>query len=207
MSTELSVFNNALVDLGQRELVSLEDPVESRRILRRIWEGSLINGCLEAGVWNFAIRTIKAEDDPPAPTFGFQYRIQKPSDWVRTVKFSTEDNFNTPLNEYVDEGGYWYCNFDVVYIQYISNHPSYGGNMAIWPESFTRYVELALALRAAPRILGPQATSAIRDLENKMSVALKNAKSKDAQNQPPEFPPLGSWARSRSQGSSNTKDG
>lgn len=206
MATELSIFNNALVELGQRELTSLEDPVEHRRVLKRIWDASFINGCLEAGVWNFAIRTVKAEDDPPAPVFGFEYRIQKPSDWVRTVKFSAYDTFNPPLNEFVDEGGYWYVNFDEIYVQYISNHPSYGGNMAIWPESFTRYVELALALRGAPRILGAQATQPIQKLEMKMSLALKNAKSKDAQNQPPEFPPMGSWARSRSQGSSNSKN-
>jgi hypothetical protein len=196
MATELGIFNNALVALGQRELVSLDDPVETRRVLRRIWENSFVNGCLEAGAWNFALRSVAITDDPPEPSFGFQYRFEKPSDWVRTLKFSAEDTFQTPLNDYTDEGGYWYANFPTVYVQYISSHPTFGGNMAIWPESFTKYVSLALAVEAAPRILGTQAPG-INKLEVKTAMALKNAKAKDAQNQPVEFPPLGSWARSR----------
>lgn len=206
MATELSIFNGALVALGQRELVSVDDPVEFRRVLQRLWDTDFAKDCLEAGDWNFAMRSVEVTQDPPVPAFGFEYRFQKPSDWVRTFKLSAEDTFKTPLNEYTDEGGYWYANFNPIYVQYVSSHPSYGGNLAIWPESFTRYVEFALAVRAAPRILGPQATQAITKLESKMSVTLKNAKSKDAQNQPPEFPPLGSWARSRSQGSSNSKN-
>lgn len=206
MATRLGLYNAALALLGQRELASLSEPTEQRRVLDRLWDAGLVNRCLEQGAWNFAMRSVKSTDDPPAPAFGYDYRHAKPSDWVRTLRISANPEFLPLLNQYSDEGAYWYANYDELYIQYVSFHPSYGGNMAAWPESFTSYVELYLAVRAAPRILvAAEAQAVLRNLHPLADRALKNAKSKDAQNQPPESPPIGSWARARSR-EVNTKD-
>lgn len=204
MATTLGIFNGALAALGQRELSGLTEPSEARRVLQRLWDDNFANRCLETGWWNFAMRTIQATDDPPAPAFGYSFRVAKPTDWLKTHKISTEPTFVPLLDDYSDEGGYWYVNFDTIYVQYTSSHPSYGGNMAAWPESFSEYVKLALAAEAAPRLMTKQdAAAALRGgdgLMKRVDQALRNAKSKDATNQPPEFPPRGSWVRSRSDG-------
>ena len=202
MATKLTIFNGALAALGKRALVALTDPVEERRVLESLWDNDFINGCLEMGEWNFAIRSVKMTDDPPVPSFGYEYRFAKPSDWRRTVKVSTNEMFNPQLDQYSDEGGYLYANVDELYLQYVSSHPSYGGAMGLWPRTFSEYVELNLAMRAAPRLLTPDEKQAKMagefGLVSMTAKALANAKSKDASNQPPEFFPLGSWARSRS---------
>lgn len=201
MATRLGIYNAALAELGARELVSLHDPVESRRVLDRLWNDNLPKKCLEQGVWNFAIKTVKATDDPPAPAFGYLYRVKKPSDWVKTVKISSQPTFVPLLDHFTDEGSYWYVDYDEIYIQFVSSHPTYGGNLDIWPESFTTYVALRLAVSAAPRLLtSPEAKSVLNGdsgLVARAHDALRDAKSKDATNQPPEFPPLGTWVQSR----------
>ena len=202
MATKLTIFNGALAALGKRSLVALTDPVEERRVLESLWDNDFINGCLEMGEWNFAIRSVTSAEDPPAPAFGYEHRHAKPADWRRTVRISANESFNPPLDEYSDEGGYWYVNHETIYVQFVSSHPSYGGNMAQWPRTFSEYVELNLAMRAAPRLLTNEEKQAKMageyGLVSMTNKALANAKSKDAANQPPEFPPMGSWARSRS---------
>lgn len=201
MATKLGIFNGALAALGQRELQSLTDPTEPRRVLERLWDNGFVDGLLEQGEWNFAVRTVKSTQDPPPPAFGFQFRHAKPGDWRRTVKISDQPTFKPQLDNYSDEGNYLYCNAEELYLQYISNHPSYGGNMAAWPKTFARYAELELAIQAAPRVLPAQESEAKlkgpQGLLERTQQALRNAKSKDASNQPPEFPPMGTWARSR----------
>ena len=208
MATKLGIFNSALAELGQRELVSLTDAIESRRVLSRLWDAGLVRYCLEQGAWNFAVRAVKSTDDPPAPAVGFLYRHAKPSDWIRTVRISAYPTFIPRLDVYRDEGQYWYADYDELYIEYISSHPSYGGNMDVWPESFTRYVVLYLAAQAASRLLVfPEAQRLLRGMDGlamRVVGALRSAKSRDASNQPTEFSPLSSWARSRQNQSWNT---
>jgi len=202
MATKLGIYNAALAELGQRELISLTDSVEQRRVLDRLWDAGFADRCLEQGEWNFSVRTVKSTDDPPAPSFGYSYRHAKPSDWVRTLKMSTTETFDPLLNDYSDEGVHWYVNYDTLYIQYISSHPSYGGNLDLWPESFTRYAALHLATLAAPRLLPLRDSQAVlrgpQGLLQREILSLRNARSKDASNQAPVFPPYGTWAKSRS---------
>lgn len=201
MATVLGIFNSALYELGVRELASLTEPVESRRVLERLWDAGLPEQCLEQGAWNFAIRSVKSTEDNAPPAFGFDYRHTKPADWLRTVKISANEGFKPPLDHYSDEGGSWYSNHATMYIQYVSSHPSFGGNMARWPESFTRYVVLKLASLAAPRLKTLSESTSLLNGElglwRRTDHSLKDAKSQDAINQPPEFPPVGTWVRSR----------
>lgn len=201
MATILSIYNAALAELGQRDLQSVTEQSQARWVLDALWDAGLVKQCLEQGIWNFALRTVKATNDPTSPSFGYAYRFSKPSDWVRTKQISSSDKFDPPLNDYADEGSYWYANVTPLYIQFVSNHPSYGANLSRWPESFIRAVTMHLAMLAAPRLLPhAQATEILRGQQGlivRSRGAMKDAESKDASNQPPEFTPLGSWARSR----------
>jgi len=201
MASILSLYNGALAELGQRELQSLTEPVQTRWVLDNLWNSGFIKRVLEQGIWNFALRTVQMTSEPVGPAFGYEYRFQKPTDWVRTHKISTSEKFAAPLNAYADEGGYWYADVDPLYIQFVSNHPSYGANLSAWPESFTRAVTLHLALLAAPRILPQaQALALLRGPQGLIARSrgeMKDAESKDASNQPVEHSPMSSWARSR----------
>lgn len=196
MATKLSVFNGAMRLLGERKLLTLTDDRKPRRVLDGIWDDGFVRYVLQQGQWKFAKRTIQANYDPAIePDFGYQYAIEKPSDWLRTVAIATDEYFRAPLLRYSDEKGYWFCDYTTIYAQIISDDEEYGGNLSLWPETFTQWAESYMAVRAEPGISGNETKLASLKRESKQ--LLTDARSKDAMDGAPGFAPAGSWVRSR----------
>lgn len=203
MADKLQVYNGALLHLGAKTLATLTEERKSRRVLDAIWASGAVRYCLEQGYWNFATRTIKIEATPSLePDFGYRYAFTKPTDFVQLVSISLDEYFTAPLNNFTDEDQYWFADYDVLYISYISDDASYGASLGDWTETFTRFIELYLAYRAAPQITHD--SSIIKYIENKMKLAMLSAKNKDAVNQGAKQTPLGKLARARLGGRCNT---
>src|SRR3990167_4602971 len=146
MTTKLLLYNEALVHLGQRRLLSLNDRLDARRALDDVWD-STIAYCLEQGFWNFAIRSALIDASTSVtPSFGYTYAAAKPSDWIRTFEVSVTGRLDQPLLQFNDESGYWYCDYDPIYVRYISNDTAYGFDLSQWPKSYTNYVAHRLAV-------------------------------------------------------------
>lgn len=198
MSTpdQLSLYNGACRELGERKLASLTEDRPVRHRLDLLWADGVRDECLSAGLWNFAMRTVQADsDDDIDIDFGLQYGFEKPADWVRTAAVCSDEYFTTPLLHYADEAGFWYADIDPIYVKYISNDSSYGLDYSKWTGRFTRYVECHMAALNAR--LHTQDEEKAERLEKRMKRLLKEAKSLDAMNEAAAFPPQGSWARSR----------
>lgn len=196
MADKLQVYNGALLHLGAKTLATLTEERKSRRILDTIWAAGALRYCLEQGYWNFATRTIKIEATPSLePDFGYKYAFTKPLDFVQLTSMSLDEYFNVPFNNFTDEEQYWFADYDVLYVSYVSDDLSYGASLGNWTESFTRFVELYLAYRAAPQITHDN--TIVRDVEDKMKRAMISAKTKDAVNQGAKQTPLGQLARAR----------
>ena len=117
MADKLLLFNNALLLCGERTIGSLTEARESRRLLDAVYDGGANKTCLEAGLWNFATRSLKIEFDPSIdPDFGFQRAFEKPSDWCRTGTVSVDEYFGIPLKgfQFSDEGGFWFADIDTL---------------------------------------------------------------------------------------------
>lgn len=196
MATQLSLYNEALLVLGERKLASLDEDREPRRVLDTVWDHNALNYVLEQGQWNFAIRSAKLEYNPSMEqAYGYRYAFEKPSDYVRLTALCSDEYFNTPLTGYATEAGFWFAELDEIYIKYVSNDTSFGKDFSIWPETFTRYVAHYLAFRAVKRLTQSQADK--DDIEKDMKKVLLDAQSKDALDQPTEFLPTGRWVKSR----------
>jgi len=196
---QLSLYNLALtVYLGERRLASLTENREPRRALDDVWTGGggAVKACLEQGHWKFAQRTSKIDYTASiAPTFGYRYGFTIPSDQVRVSKMCSDEYLNEPLLHYADEAGVWYSDIQTIYVSYVSSHASFGGDMSLWPESFTNFVACYLAQRIATRITGTETKE--EKLTKKCQTLLVDARSKDAMQGPTQFTPSGSWVRAR----------
>ena len=206
MTDQLKLYNAALIEIGERELADLNDTAEARHVLDRVWDsGTLVEYLLLQGQWNFATRTSELTFNPSiGPGFGYQYAFNKPDDWVKTSALSSEGHFNSPLNKYADEAGYWFCDHQNIYVRYVSSDSQYGKDFSLWTPSFTRWVEVYLASRICER-LTQNATKAksLKDAADPESIRptlLLAAKSNDAMDEPTKFPPRGGWTRSRTDG-------
>lgn len=195
--TKLMAYNSALRILGEGALASLTEAREPRRLLDAVWDEGAIDYCLQKGQWQFATRTVEQDyTSSIEPAFGFTRAFQKPDDYLRTTSIASDEYFKNILSDtFADEAGYWYSDLDTLYIKYISNDNLYGNNMALWPQTFFKYLTAYLAYEIAPAI----ANSKVKqdDIKKKMDAALKDAESKDAINRPTNFLPRGNWASAR----------
>lgn len=198
---KLERYNGALLILGERKLASLTEAREPRRALDDAWDQA-VSYCLEQGYWKFAMRAVQIDSSASVvPTFGYQYAFPKPADFVRMYRQSIDERLDTPLLDIVDEPDYWYANCDPLYVKYVSNDTAYGMDQSIWPGTFCEYIDTRLALKTCKRITGKDPTADLIGAEKKARV---DARGKDAMNEPPGFPPSGTWVRSRRTGMSNS---
>jgi hypothetical protein len=208
-ATKLSLYNGALRVLRERKLASLSENREPRRLLDDAWGDGSTNGvvryCLEMGQWTFATRTVEIDYSPSVtPSFGYDYAFDQPDDLVRTIGVFCDDDCSTPLLQYADERRYWYAYHQTMYVKYVSNHASYGADLSLWPENFSKIVEARLALEIAGNLT--QGTDKVTLADRNWKEAKKEARSFDAMNKPTAFFPEGGWSQSR-RGRSRRNDG
>lgn len=197
---QLSLYNGALRVIGERRLANLAENVESRHELDDLWDDDVVGDCLEKGAWNFATRTQQLDASPSVePSFGYRYAFEKPEDWVRTVAISADPYFNTPLTQVVDEDGFWFSNYQTIYVRFVSDDEAYGRDLSKWPRSFTKFVQAHMGASVALRLSKGETIldRATKEAEKRLSDALM----RDAVNTPTAFPPPGSWVQARMGGS------
>ena len=197
MTDKLSIYNGALVILGERPLATETENRPPRYMLDEIWDNDMIDRCLQMGQWNFAARSVQLDaSSTVTPTFGYQFAFEKPAtDFKRTMMVCYDEYFVRPITRYSDEGQYLYCDTEIIYVKYVSNDIQYGGDFSLWPPNFTEFVEYYLAFKVAPRVAGMDMQE--RTMEAKFERALLKAKSTDAMESPAKFAPTGGWTRSR----------
>lgn len=196
MATQLGLYNGALVEIGAARLATLADATKARYELDAVY-ADVVSDCLEAGQWGFALRSVSLDADTGiTPEFGFRYVFAKPDDWVRTVQISGDELFAIPLNPYDDNVGFFSATVTPVYLQYVSDGVDYGLDIANWPRSFARFVEVALAERVVTAISQNQGD---KDRLQRLTLpkAKRDALNKDAMNRPTKFAPQGAWNNAR----------
>jgi hypothetical protein len=197
--TQIQLYNGALFRAGVRRIANLSVNEESRLIMDDIWNEGVVQHCLEQGQWRFALRTVQIDkDDAFTPSFGYQYRFDKPDDFVRLTELCTDEHFKCPLLLMQDEGSHWLADITPIYVRYVSNGASYGLNYGLWPDSFAEYVKWRMAWLAIPRL--KDSTTDKQEAERSLKNARDDALSKDAMKEPTKFPPPGAWVSSRLQG-------
>lgn len=205
MTTRLELYNDALLLCGETILSALTESREPRRLLDHVWDSDGVKACLEAGQWRFAMRAAQLDYDPDiTPEFGYQRAFAKPSDWCATSAVCSDEYFKEPLLEYNDENMYWFADLDTIYVRYVSNDTSYGGDLSLWPTRFKDYVAAHFAEKIVFKLTGDAARmdGMVRLTEKRK----REAKNHDAMSDSTKFPSRGAWVRAR-QGRRNRDNG
>lgn len=196
---KLSLYNDALRQLGSRRLASLSEEQEGRFVLDDLWLDQ-VRYCLEQGLWRFAMRTQKIEATIDV-AFGPQFGFEQPGDLVRLFKISTSETLDPPLLGYLDEDGKWFADVDTLFVRYVSS----AIDPSKWPATFAEYVGLRLAKKACMALSSSE--SKLQSLDALEKRARIDARSKDAMREGAQFLPTGSWARARLGSSFNRENG
>lgn len=199
MTTKLALYNQALLEIGERRLTGLTEARPPRYALDEVYDPALAFA-LEQGLWNFGIRSQELTYSASVtPAFGYTYAFEKPSDLVRLSMLTSDESQTSGVEDFSDEAGYWFANIDTMYTSYVSDNASYGMDLARWPATFERYVVLLLA----SRICDPETASGtkLERIEQKMKRALLDARSKDAMAGSNRYNDKSRWLRARNSGS------
>lgn len=214
MTTRLQLYKDALRLCGAASISALTDEVESRRLLDEVWDGGGVRKVLERGSWQFAVRTQMLDFDPSvSPSFGYTRAFVKSSDWVTTTAICTDEFLRAPLLQYIDEVGYLYADEEVLYVQFVSDDPAFGGDLSTWTGTFNDYAIAYFASQIIHRLtsdkerlamlLGPDLSGEKRGM---LAERLRTARAKDAMQDPTKFLPEGSWVRARRGGGHGGRD-
>lgn len=206
MTTKLAVYNGALQHLDTEALASLSEEGKKRRALDTAYDG-IVEWCLEQGNWNFATRSAEVEASPSLDTtFGYAYVFEKPDDWIRTAALTHDEYGRSPVLDYEDRTDYWLADVTPIYTWWVSNDADYGLDLGRWPETFTTFVEYALAHKTCGVITGSKSDK--DTLYKKMIRAKRDALNKDALAQPvTKFPPTGRLVATRTGNGLGSREG
>lgn len=196
--TQLSLYNQALRLVGEARLseTGLTDNRPERHALDSIWDEDPIRQMLEEAQWTFATRTLEWNyDSSIEPDFGYSYGFTKPGNYVRSVAICSDEYFNEPITAFSDENGYWFCDYETIYVKYVSDAATYGRDYSLWTELFRNCVASKMASELAISLSKSQTIMDARKQE--LNKYIKDAKSLDAMNQPTRFSPPGNWTRAR----------
>ncbi len=211
-TSRLQLYNDALLLVGERSLADLTEETEARRLLDQVWNNGGVDACLEEAQWEFAMRTIRIDYDPGIePDYGYHRAFDKPSDWILTSAVCEDEFFRVPLLRYVDETGYWFADLDTIYVRIVSNDASYGGDLSIWPRSFSEFVVTHFASKIIMKVSDDEALLALfintqNPAHSMRGRALLQAKSRCAMASPSQIVAPGRWSLSRTRGV-NRRDG
>jgi hypothetical protein len=203
LTTRLELYNAALLICGERFLSSLSEDREPRHLLDHVWDNDGVKHCLEAGQWRFAMRAIRLDYDTAIePEFGYRRAFSKPTDWCATAGVCSDEYFNVPLTQYIEETGYWFADLDELYVRYVSNDSSFGGDLSLWPSRFADFVATFFASKIILKLTSDEKKrdAILHPRSGLLARARKEAKSLDAMSGPTVFPATGSWVASRGAG-------
>jgi len=158
--TQLQLYNRALAAIGQRQLPSIDSPAtrETQVVLDDIYQSSdngALNYCLEMAQPSFARKTAKLATAAASAVHDLDSVHTLPADYVTLItrpdgrsSVYSDANLSEEVGRYMIDSGSLACDFDPVYIRYLSNDLSLND----YEPSFIEVVVYYLAKEVATRL-------------------------------------------------------
>lgn len=145
---KLTLYNNALLLLGQRKLSSLTEDRTPRHDLDLVWDLGADDYCLEIVKPVFSRLTDKLTSSSTSTEHDLDNVFTLPSDYVTVVGVYSDAVLDQPVSRYIIEDDTLACNHATIYLRYVSN----GRALANWSPSFARVVAAYLAREVCIKI-------------------------------------------------------
>jgi len=153
MATQLGIFNECARLTGQPRL-NVVNPSPSNTLARHLNSAysGVVERCLQKTNFNFAMKRGILTQLASEPVFGFQYYYQRPADMIRLIQlnYSGYDFQPAPADSYAEETTGFATDAENVYARWVSSDVR--DTPGVWDPSFTRFVEVELALAVAPHV-------------------------------------------------------
>ncbi|GAB7022157.1 hypothetical protein [Salidesulfovibrio brasiliensis] len=113
----IEICNNALLDLGEDPIMSLDDGSKGAQLCSRRWP-AVRDAVLRAHPWNCAMAQAELAAGTEAPLWRWEYVYSLPSDVIRVVRVVASDG--TDVGQWEIQGGLILCNEQApLFISYV----------------------------------------------------------------------------------------
>ena len=195
-TTKVALYNGALMLIGDSLLSTATDNTDSRYKLDAVYDNGAVDYCLGLASWNFALRVAQLDSSfPLAPAFGWQYGFSMPTDHIRTVSMTSDEDMNCPVDRFDRRGANIYSDTDPMFIEYVSNGANYGGSLSLWTPEFIKVFNHYLAMEVCLPITG--SVEKKNNLLKYFQHYLSEAQTKNNFEKPVKFPVPGKFVQSR----------
>lgn len=140
---KLSLYNNALLLIGQRSLSSLSEDREPRYLLDASYALDAIEYCLEVVAPVFARKTSLISTVTVSAEHDLDNVHTLPADYISIVGVYSDAKLDQEINRYIIEGNTLSCEYASIHLRYVSNDAV--TTFTYWSPSFSRVVAAYLA--------------------------------------------------------------
>ena len=198
MASQVQIANRALTKVGESRIMSMSDDVEAARTADSLWD-IVRDAELRTRKWKFSISRTSLAALASAPSWGFDYQYQLPTDCLRVLQVgeyypgvSLSDYRNSDTAEWRVEGRVIMSNDSApLKIRYISRVE----DTEQWDSAFVEAFACRLAVELAERLTQSNTKRQLAWDEYKQAVAL--AVRADAIEAAPEPLPDSEWVLAR----------
>lgn len=185
----MGICNSALSKIGARQIISLTDGSKRSNFCAEQY-AKLRDRELRRHVWNFAKAIVKLARSGTAPVAGFRYAYRLPSDWLRVVSVSANDQLAGTVR-YKIAGRFIHSSASDVWLCYVRRIADPNEMTADFAEVLATLLGMEGAVPLA------NSTTLKADLRADYGDLIRAARSTDAIEDFPEELPQGSWADAR----------
>ncbi len=189
MASVVGICNSALVKLGATRIISLTEGSKNANLCDEQYE-KVRDDLLRSHAWNFAIARRKLARLADAPTFGFDYVFQLPTDFLRVVSVHDDESATGGI-AYKIEGRTLLSNATDIYLRYIRQVTDPNDMDALFRETLAWAVASDLAIPIT------QSSTTREQMRDGLDDHLSKAKSIDAIEDFPETEPDPAWVSER----------
>lgn len=189
MASVIGICNSALIKLGASTIMALTDASKNARFCNEQYE-KVRDDLLRAHPWNFATKRAKLARLAAAPAFQFAYGYQLPADWLRTVSVHDNDA-GTGAVVYRVEGRTLLSDATDLYLRYVGTVDDPND----MPVSFRETLAWRLAADLSQAVT--QSTTVQEAMLRGFDRSMVMARSVDAIEDFPEYPPESAWITER----------
>jgi len=171
MASETDICNSALIKVGARRITSLGDGSKEGKICTEMYPRKR-DELLRSHPWNFSMKRVELAQTINTPAFDYEQEYQLPSDVLRVFKTDFEEQTN---ERWVVEGDKLLSNTSTVKILYQARVTDTTKFDAAFVEILSLYMAADFAYALS------QSASLAKSLLDQFNVALRDARSIDAQ--------------------------
>jgi hypothetical protein len=170
-ATDVSICSNALLLLGQKPINTLAEST----IAQNLWP-TVREAVQRSHPWNCCISRRVLAPDVEAPAFDWGYKFLLPEDWLRTLQVGESG----AEIDYQSEGRYLLADVTALPLRYVAANE----DVASWDPLLVNAATYAMAAALAYPVTA--SASLAQTMEQKLQLALREARTIDGQDDPPQ---------------------